>query len=161
MGETSDAKKENEERKYMPALHFPQRIKHKKLDKCFGQFLEMLKQLYVNTPFIELLTQMTAYEIFLKEMLSSKRLLEETTMIKLNIHCSAILQNKIPQKYGDPRSFTIPCFLWIEKFDKALYDSSSSINLLFYFQKLEGEIGVIKSIPVYSQLADKATIIPE
>ncbi|XP_075112006.1 uncharacterized protein LOC142182044 [Nicotiana tabacum] len=63
---------------------------------------------------------MSAYAKFLKEILSSKRKLEETTMVKLNAHYSAILQNKISQKCGDPGSFTIPCSLGSEKFDKAL-----------------------------------------
>ncbi|XP_016447241.1 uncharacterized protein LOC107772260 [Nicotiana tabacum] len=78
-----------------------------------------------------------AYAKFLKKILSSKRKLEETTMVKLNARCSIILQNKIPQKRGDPGSFTIPC------------------------SKLKGELGVIKSIPVSLQLADQTTILPE
>ncbi|XP_070044569.1 uncharacterized protein [Nicotiana tomentosiformis] len=123
----------------------------------------MLKKLYVNIPFTEVLTQMPAYDKFLKEILSSKRKLEETTVVKLNAHCSAILQNKIPQKCGDPGSFTIPCSLGSEKSDKALCDSGESINLmpLSVFKKLEGELGVIKSIPVSLQLADQTTILPE
>ncbi|XP_070057478.1 uncharacterized protein [Nicotiana tomentosiformis] len=123
----------------------------------------MLKQLYVNIPFTEVLTQMPAYVKFLKDILSSKRKLEETIVVKLNTHCSAILQNKIPQKCGDPGSFTIPCSLGSEKFYKALYDSGASINLmsLSVFIKLEGELGVIKSISVSLQLADQTIIIPE
>ncbi|XP_009765592.1 uncharacterized protein [Nicotiana sylvestris] len=134
----------------MPALPFPQKTRQEKLDKHFRRFLEMLKQLYVNIPFIEVLTQMPAYAKFLKEILSSKRKLEEMTVVKLNAHCSAILQNKIPQKCGDPGSFTIPCSLKSEKFDKAFCNSCASINLmpLSIFRNLEGEIGVIKSIPV-------------
>ncbi|XP_016443048.1 uncharacterized protein LOC107768430 [Nicotiana tabacum] len=138
-------------------------MKREKLDKCFGRFLEMLKNLYVNIPFTEVFTQMHAYANFLKEILSSKRKLEETIMVKLNAHCSAILKNKIPQKCGDPGSFTIPCLLGSAKFDKALYDSGTSINLmpLSVFRRLEGELGVIKSIPVSLQLADQTTILPE
>uniref|UniRef100_A0A1S4A5W3 Aspartic peptidase DDI1-type domain-containing protein n=1 Tax=Nicotiana tabacum TaxID=4097 RepID=A0A1S4A5W3_TOBAC len=147
----------------MPALPFPQKIKREKLDKCFGRFLDMLKKLYMNIPFTEALTQMPTYAKFMKEIMSSKRKLEETTMVKLNAHCSAILQNKIPQKCGDPRSFTIPCSLGSEKFDKALCDSGASINLmpLSVFRKLEGELGVIKLILVSLQLADQTTILPE
>ncbi|XP_019267171.1 PREDICTED: uncharacterized protein LOC109244523 [Nicotiana attenuata] len=147
----------------MSTLPFPQKIKREKLDKYFGQFLEMLKQLYVNIPFTEVLTQMPPYAKFLKEILSSKRKLEETTMVKLNAHCSAILQNKISQKCTDPRSFTIPCSLGSEKFDKALCDAGTSINLmhLSVFRKLEGELGVIKSIPVSLQPDDQISILPE
>ncbi|XP_070043351.1 uncharacterized protein LOC142173750 [Nicotiana tabacum] len=106
---------------------------------------------------------MSANAKFLKEILSSKRKLEKTTMVKLNAYCSAILQNKIPQKCGDPGIFTIPYSLGSEKFDKALCDSGASINLmpLSVFRKMEGELGMIKSIPVSLQLADQTTILPE
>ncbi|XP_009600220.1 uncharacterized protein [Nicotiana tomentosiformis] len=106
---------------------------------------------------------MPAYAKFLKEILSSKRKLEETIVVKLNAYCSAILQNKIPQKCGDPGSFTIPCSLGSENFDKAPCDLGASINLmpLSVFRKLEGELGVIKLIPVSLQLADQTTILPE
>ncbi|XP_016437688.1 uncharacterized protein LOC107763709 [Nicotiana tabacum] len=152
-----------EESKHMPLLPFPRKMMWEKLDKCFGKFLELLKQLYVNILFTEVLTQMPAYAKFLKEILSSKRKLEETKVVKLNAHCSAILQNKIPKKCRDPGSFTIPCSLGSENFDKALCDSGASINLmpLSVFKKLEGELGVIKSMPVSLQLADQTTIIPE
>ncbi|XP_049381154.1 uncharacterized protein LOC125845649 [Solanum stenotomum] len=110
--------------KYMSALPFPQNMKREKLNKYFGKFLEMLKQLHVNIPFTE---------------------------------------NKLPQKCGDPGSFTIPCTLGTARFEKLLCDSGASINLLplFIFKKLEGELGIIKSIPMSLQLADQSTIIPE
>ncbi|XP_019264568.1 PREDICTED: uncharacterized protein LOC109242174 [Nicotiana attenuata] len=138
-------------------------MKREKLDKYFGKFLEMMKQLYVNISFTEVLTQMPAYAKFLKEILSRKRKLEEMKVVKLNAHCHAILQNKIPKKCGDPGSFTISCSLGSENFDKALCDSGASINFvpLSVFIKLEGELGVIIYVPVSLQLADQTTIIPE
>nr|XP_016485837.1 PREDICTED: uncharacterized protein LOC107806228 [Nicotiana tabacum] len=125
----------------MPAQQFPQNMKQEKLEKYFGRFLEMLKKLYVNIPFTEVLAQMPTYANFLKEILSRKRKLEETTTVKLNAHSSSILQNKIPQKCGDPGSFTIPCSLGSKNFDNALCDSGASINQmpLSVFRKLEDE----------------------
>ncbi|XP_075101890.1 uncharacterized protein LOC142177314 [Nicotiana tabacum] len=161
--QNSGVQQEIEESIHMSALPFPQKMKREKLDKCFGRFLEMLKQLYVNILFTEVLTQMLVYAKFLKEILSSKRKFEETIVVNLNAHCSAILQNKIPQKCRDPGSFTIPCSLESEKFDKARCDSGASINLMpmYVFKKLEGELGVIKSIPLSLQLAEQTTILPE
>nr|XP_016510467.1 PREDICTED: uncharacterized protein LOC107827778 [Nicotiana tabacum] len=152
-----------EESKHMLLLPFPQKMKREKLDKCFVKFLDMLKYLYVNIPFTEVLTQMPAYAKFLKKLLSSKRKLEEMKVVKLNGHCSAILQNKISKKCGDLGSITIPCSLGRENFDKALCDSGASIKLipLSVFKKLEGELGVIKSVSASLQLADQTMIIPE
>ncbi|XP_070017660.1 uncharacterized protein [Nicotiana sylvestris] len=71
-----------------------------------------------------------AYAKFLKEILKKKRKIEEIKVVKFTEHCSAILQNKLPQKCGDPGSFTIPCSLGILNFDKYLCDSGASINLM-------------------------------
>ncbi|XP_070031778.1 uncharacterized protein [Nicotiana tomentosiformis] len=106
---------------------------------------------------------MPAYAKFMKEILSNKRKVEETSVVKLTEHFSAILKNKLPKKCGDPGSFTIPYFLGSTKFQKSLYDSGNSINLmpLSIFRKLEGDIGEIRSIHVSLQLADQTTIVPE
>ncbi|XP_075106829.1 uncharacterized protein LOC142179843 [Nicotiana tabacum] len=83
---------------------------------------------------------MPPYDKFLKEILSNKRKVEKTSVVKFTEHCSTILQNKLPKKCGDPGNFTIPCSI---------------------YRKLEGEIGEIRLILVPLQLADQTTIIPE
>nr|XP_009758401.1 PREDICTED: uncharacterized protein LOC104211098 [Nicotiana sylvestris] len=106
---------------------------------------------------------MPAYAKFLKEILKKKRKIEETSVVKLTEHCSAILQNELPQKCGDPESFTIPYSLRIINFDKSLCDYGASINLmsLSMYKKLEKDIGEIRSVPISLQLADQTTITPE
>ncbi|XP_070054461.1 uncharacterized protein [Nicotiana tomentosiformis] len=161
--ETSRREESNEERKHMPALPFPQKLYREKLDKQFERFLDMLKQVNVNLLFTEVLSQMPAYAKFLKDILTKKRKIEETPVVKLTEHCSAILQNKLPQKYGDPGNFTIPCSLGSLSFDKSLCDLGASINLmpLSIYRKLEKEIEEIRSVPISLQLADQMTITPE
>ncbi|XP_070032206.1 uncharacterized protein [Nicotiana tomentosiformis] len=106
---------------------------------------------------------MSSYAKFLKEILTKKRKVEETSVVRLTEHCSVILQNKLPQKCGDPGSFTIPCSLGTINFDKSLCDSGASINLipLSIYKKLEKEIGEIRSEPISLQLVDKTTLISE
>ncbi|XP_016504622.1 uncharacterized protein LOC107822585 [Nicotiana tabacum] len=154
---------ETEESKYMHALPFPQKQRREKLDKQFRRFLEVLKQVYVNILFTEVLSQMPAYAKFMKEILSKKQKVEETSVVKLKEHCSAILKNKLPKKCGDRGSFTIHCSLGSTKFKNSLCDLGASINLmpLSIFRKLEGEIGEIRSILVSLQLANQTTIISE
>ncbi|XP_070039314.1 uncharacterized protein [Nicotiana tomentosiformis] len=134
----------------MHALPFPQKHYKEKLDKQFEMFLDMLRQVNVNLPFTEVLSQMPAYAKFLKEILTKKRKFEETSVVKLAEHCSAILQIMLPQKCGDPGSFTIPCSLGSIKFDKSLYDSGASINLmpLFIYKKSEINIEENKEVPL-------------
>ncbi|XP_070030877.1 uncharacterized protein [Nicotiana tomentosiformis] len=73
------------------------------------------------------------------------------------------LTNKLPQKCGDPGSFTIPCSLDTLNFDKSLCDSGALINLMPFsiYMKLENEIGEIRSAPISLQLADQTTTILE
>ncbi|XP_070057901.1 uncharacterized protein [Nicotiana tomentosiformis] len=161
--EETSRRDESNESEHMTALPFPQKIYREKMDKQFERFLDMLKQVNVNFPFTKVLSQMLDYAKFLKEFLTKKRKIEETSVVKLTEHCSAILQNKLPQKYGDPRSFTISCSLCTINFDKSFCNSGASINLmhLSIYRKLENEIGEIRSAPISLQLADQTTLIPE
>ncbi|XP_070054625.1 uncharacterized protein [Nicotiana tomentosiformis] len=129
----------------MSALPFPQNLYREKLDKQFRRFLNALKQVHVNLPFTQVLSQMSVYAKFLKEILTKKRKIEKTLVVKIIEHCSAILQNKLPQKCGDPGSFTISCSVGTIHFDKSLCDFGASINLmpLSIYKKLEKEIGEI------------------
>ncbi|XP_009763474.1 uncharacterized protein [Nicotiana sylvestris] len=106
---------------------------------------------------------MLAYAKFMKDILTKKRKIEETKAVKLTEHCSAILQNKLPQKCGDSGSFTIPCSSGTLNFDMSLCDSSASINLmpLSIYRKLEKGIREIRSVPISLELADQTTIPPE
>ncbi|XP_019259065.1 PREDICTED: uncharacterized protein LOC109237240 [Nicotiana attenuata] len=79
--EENSRSEEPEAIKHMTALPFPQKLSREKLHKQFERFLDML-----------------AYAKFLKEILTKKRKIEEASVVKLTEHCSAILQNKLPQK---------------------------------------------------------------
>ncbi|XP_070043013.1 uncharacterized protein [Nicotiana tomentosiformis] len=161
--EETSRREESNESEHMPTLPFPQKLYREKLDKQFEKFLGMLRQVNVNFSFTEVLSQMPACAKFLKEILTKKRKIEETSVVKLTEYCSTILQNKLPQKCGDPWSFTIPCSLGTLNFDKSLCDSGASINLmpLSINRKLENELGEIRSVPISLQLVDQTTIIPE
>ncbi|KAH9698290.1 hypothetical protein KPL71_023958 [Citrus sinensis] len=88
---------------------FPQRFQKQKQDKQFSKFLEVLKQLHINIPFVEALEQMPNYVKFLKDILARKRRLGEFETVALTQESSHMLQSKIPTKVKDPGSFTIPC----------------------------------------------------
>ncbi|XP_070052632.1 uncharacterized protein [Nicotiana tomentosiformis] len=65
----------------MPTLPFSQKFYREKLDKQFERFLDMLKQVNVNLPFTEVLSQISAYAKFLKEILTKKKKIEETSVL--------------------------------------------------------------------------------
>ncbi|XP_070057667.1 uncharacterized protein [Nicotiana tomentosiformis] len=107
------------------------------------------------------LKQMPAYAKFLKNLFSSKRKLEEVSVVKLIEKYSDILQNKLPQKLGDPGSFIISYTLGGAHFEKALCDSGASINLMHFliFRKLE--LGEMNDTGVSLQLADQSSKKPK
>ncbi|XP_052203119.1 uncharacterized protein LOC127808586 [Diospyros lotus] len=145
---------------YMPPLPFPQRLKQHQNEQ-FAKFFEMLKKLHINIPFVDAITQVPSYAKFLKDILANKRKLAEFETVKLSEECSAIVQNKLPQKLKDPGSFTIPCIIGDICFDKVLCDLGASINLmpLTIFRKLG--LGEPKPTTITLQLADRSIKHPK
>ncbi|XP_024046599.1 uncharacterized protein LOC127900302 [Citrus sinensis] len=56
---------------------FPQSFQKQKQDKQFSKFLEVLKQLHINIPFVEAFEQMPNYVKLLKDILARKKRLGE------------------------------------------------------------------------------------
>ncbi|XP_012086323.1 uncharacterized protein LOC105645360 [Jatropha curcas] len=137
------------------AIPFPQRLRQKNLDNQLVKFLEMLKQLYVNIPFFDIMTQMPTYAKFLKEILMKKRKMEESETLALIEDYSAMIQNKLPPKMKDLGSFSIPCEVGAVKINKAFCDLKASVNLmpLSIFDGLN--IGELKPTLIVLQLADR------
>ncbi|KAI3670941.1 hypothetical protein L1987_87586 [Smallanthus sonchifolius] len=98
-------------RDYTPPIPYTGVLKKQNMEEQYGEFLGLFKQLHINLPFVEALAQMPKYARFLKDILTNKRKLEELSQVTLNEECSAVIQNKLPEKRRDPRSFTIPCLI--------------------------------------------------
>ncbi|XP_076943693.1 uncharacterized protein LOC143614023 [Bidens hawaiensis] len=145
---------------YVPPIPYPNRLKKEKMEAQYGKFLELFKQLHINLPFIEAISQMPKYAKFLKDVLTNKRKLEELSHVTLNEECSAVLQNKLPTKKTDPGSFTIPCLIGDLFVSNALADLGASINLMPYavFSKLG--LGEPKPTRMSIQLADRSVKYP-
>ncbi|CAM8889794.1 unnamed protein product [Rhodiola kirilowii] len=158
-----EEKKEEEPvltRKYVPKIPFPQRLNKSKLDAHFQRFVEMLKKLYVTLPFHEVITQNPTYEKFLKDIVSNRRVIEESSMVALNVECSAIVQSRMPKKMQDHGSFSIPISLGKIEIDRALCDLGASISLIPYslFEKIDR--GELHPTTISLKLADRSSRIP-
>ncbi|KAL5568115.1 hypothetical protein UlMin_024690 [Ulmus minor] len=144
-----------------PPPPFPQRFQKQQQDKKFQKFLDVLKQLHINIPFVEALEQMPNYVKFMKDMLMKKKRFGEFETVALTRECSAALQSKLPPKLQDPGSFTIPCSIGGQYCGKALCDLGASINLMpmSIFKTLG--IGEARPTTVSLQLADRSIAQPE
>nr|GFA35070.1 reverse transcriptase domain-containing protein [Tanacetum cinerariifolium] len=92
----------------------------------------MIKEVKINVPLIDVLAGMPNYGKFLKDLVSNKSKMEQISAAFLTEECSAIFQNKIPPKLGDPKSFLIPCKLTNSVEYLALADLGVNINWIPY-----------------------------
>jgi hypothetical protein len=105
-------------------LPFPRRIKKPTVDEQFGKFVEVIKKLNVNIPFLEAM-QVPTYAKYLKDILKNKTPLPTTDMVKLTEECSAAILKK--KDLGCP---TINCSIGSEHFENALCDLGASISVM-------------------------------
>jgi len=73
---------------------------------------------------------MPSYAKFLKETLSNKRKLEEHEIIALTEEYNVVIQNKLPAKFKDLGSFSIPYLIGNVSINRALCDLGSSVCLM-------------------------------
>nr|GEY88512.1 hypothetical protein [Tanacetum cinerariifolium] len=90
-------------------------LKKQKKDDEDERLLSIFKQIHINLPFLEAMIHMPKRAKVLKDLLLYKEKLEKAaSSVKLSEECSAIIQRSLPQKEGDPGSFTL-LFLEMDK----------------------------------------------
>ncbi|GJZ47245.1 reverse transcriptase domain-containing protein [Tanacetum coccineum] len=119
-------------------------------------FLDMIRVVRINVPLIDVLAGMPNYGKFLKELISNKHKIEQISVAFLSDESSAMIQNKVPPKLGDPRSFLIPCNFNKTFSCNALADLGASINLMPYslYDKLSLE--TLKPTKISVRLANRS-----
>ncbi|GJU02185.1 reverse transcriptase domain-containing protein [Tanacetum coccineum] len=92
---------------YKPKILYPQRLRKEKMESQYGKFLDMIRVVRINIPLVDVLAGMPNYDKFLKELISNKHKIEQILAAFLSDESSAMIQNKVPPKLGDPESFLI------------------------------------------------------
>nr|GEV09820.1 reverse transcriptase domain-containing protein [Tanacetum cinerariifolium] len=93
---------------YKPKIPYPQRLRKEKMEAQYGKFLDMIRAVRINVPLVDVLAGMPNYGKFLKELISNKHKIKQISAAFLSDESSAVIQNKVPLKIRDPRSFLIP-----------------------------------------------------
>nr|GEV15277.1 reverse transcriptase domain-containing protein [Tanacetum cinerariifolium] len=143
-----------------PNIPYPQRLKKEKMEAQCEEFLDMIRAVPINVPFVDVLAGMPNYGKFLKELVSKKHKLKQISAAFLSDESSALIQNKVLPKLEDPRSFLIPC-----NFNKAfscdaLADLGASINIMPYFLYAKLSLKTLKHTKMSVRLADKSFQYP-
>ncbi|GKC57431.1 reverse transcriptase domain-containing protein [Tanacetum coccineum] len=120
----------------------------------------MIQAVRINVPLVDVLAGMPNYCKFLKELVSNKHKLEQILAAFLSDESSALIQNKVLPKLGDPESFLIPCNLNKAFSCDALADLSASINLMPYSLYAKLSLKTLKPTKMSVRLANKSFQYP-
>nr|XP_016502967.1 PREDICTED: uncharacterized protein LOC107821078 [Nicotiana tabacum] len=144
-----------------PSPPFPQRLQKQKDDAKYKKFLDILSQVSVNLPLVEIFKEVPKYGRYLRDIVANKRRHAEFETVALTEECSDRVQSKLPPKLKDPGSFTIPLSLRKQEVGRAPCDLGASINLMpsSLFKQLG--LGVLIPNTITLQLADRSLVMPE
>ena len=151
--------KEDSMKHYMPPP-FPQALRGKKKASQQAGILEVLRQVKVNIPLLDIIKQVPAYAKFLKDLCTIKKGLGIEKKAFLTKQVSAIIQSKNPVKYKDPGSPTISVNIGGTCIDKSLLDLGASVNLLPYSVYKQLGLGELKPTHITLSLVDRSVKIP-
>ena len=147
--------------KYSMPLPFPQALRSKKKASQQAGILEVLRQVKVNIPLLDIIKQVPAIAKFLKDLCTIKKGFGIEKKAFLTEQVSAIIQSKNPVKYKDPRSPTILVNIGGTCIDKSLLDLGASVNLLPYSVYKQLGLGELKPTNITLSLVDRSVKIPK
>ena len=157
--EEQSAKREEVKTNVVPP--FPQALRKNKNSVNQTEMLEVLRQVKVNIPLLDMIKQVSTYEKFLKDLCTVKRGLNVNKKAFLTEQVSAIIECKTPVKYKDLGCPTILVNIGGISVEKALLDLGASVNLLPYSMYKQLGLGELKPTSITLSLADRSTKIPK
>ncbi|XP_016581701.1 uncharacterized protein LOC107879097 [Capsicum annuum] len=148
------------EKKTIP-FPFPQRPRKHQEETSFKKFLDLLKQVQVNLSLVDILQSVPKYVKYLKDIIASKNQLTEYATVALTKEFTSKIQNKLPAKLKDLKSFTLLITLGQTICACGLYDLGASINLMLtlWYQKMG--LGIPKPMTIVLQLVEKSLARPD
>ena len=138
---------------------FPQALHGKKGIKNASEILEVLRQVKVNIPLLDMIKQVPTYAKFLKDMCTIKRGLNVNKKAFL-IEQVSTMQCKSPLKHKDLGCPTISVMIGGKLVEKPLLDLGVSVNLLPYSIYKQLGLGELKPTSITLSLADRSVKIP-
>ena len=147
--------------KYKISPPFPQSLKTKKKSINQHEILEVLRQVKVNIPLLDLIKQVPTYAKFLKDLCTVKKGLNIDKKAFLTEQVSVIIQCKTLVKHKDPGCPTISANIGGICVENTLLDLGASVNLLPYSMFRQLGLGELKPTSITLSLADRSIKIPK
>nr|GEU65644.1 reverse transcriptase domain-containing protein [Tanacetum cinerariifolium] len=145
---------------YKPKIPYHQRLRKEKMEAQYGKFLDMIRDVRINVPLVDVLAGMPNYGKFLKELVNNKQKFKQISAAFMCDKSSATIQNKVLPKLEDPRSFLIPCNFNKALSCNALADLHASINLMLYSLYAKLFLKTLKPTKMSVRLADRSFQYP-
>ncbi|XP_070013272.1 uncharacterized protein [Nicotiana sylvestris] len=139
-----------------PPPPFPQRLQKLRDNAAYKTFLDILRQVQINIPLVDILQEVPKYAKYIKDIVANKKRLTEFETVALIEECSSKIQGKLPQKLKDLGSFTIQISIGKHAVGRALCDLGASINLMPLSMFRQLGLGEPRPITVILQLADRS-----
>nr|GEU34471.1 reverse transcriptase domain-containing protein [Tanacetum cinerariifolium] len=130
------------------------------MEAQYKKFLDMIRAIRINVPFVDVLAGMPTYGQFLKELIRNRHKIKQIFAAFLSNESSVMIQNKVPPKLEDPRSFFIPCNFNKTFSCNALANLGASINLIPYSLYAELSLKTLKPTNMSGRLADRSFLYP-
>ena len=150
-----------EEVKHCVPPPFPQALRKREKSVNQTEILEVLRQVKVNIPLLDVIKQVPTYAKFFKDLCTVKRGLNVNKKAFLSEQVSAIIECKTPMKYKDPGCPTISVNIGGTCVEKALLDLGASVNLLPFSMYKQLGLGELKPTTITLSLADRSIKIPK
>ena len=150
-----------EEVKHSVPPPFPHALRNRKKSVNQTEILEVLRQVKVNIPLLDMIKQVPMYAKFLKDLCKIKKGLNVNKKTFLTEQVSAIIECKTLVKYKDPECPTITVNIGGTCVEKALLDFGASVNLLPFSMYKELGLGELKPTTITLSLADRSIKIPK
>ncbi|XP_024010286.1 uncharacterized protein LOC112085314 [Eutrema salsugineum] len=119
-----------------------------------------MEKLVIEIPLVDAVKITLVIKRYGKRMVTNN-LSHEQRVMMISEKVSAVIQNKIPEKLPDPRSFVLDCSIFSERFKRSLCDLGLSVNLMSYYVAYSLGMTDFKPTRIFLILEDRSTRIPK
>ena len=111
---------------------FPHKLARVKLENKYGEFLNLLRNVSIELPFLDAMSEILVFSKFLKTLCSNGKNLYEIIQVSKEVNVYAFMIGNLPPKLADPGSFSIPVIVGNIAVDRALCDLGASVRIIPY-----------------------------
>ncbi|XP_074572726.1 uncharacterized protein LOC141829209 [Curcuma longa] len=160
--ETATPAGPSEQKSKVKNVPYPQRLLYKERDEEFEKWYERVKDITMEIPFLDAITDMPKFSKFIKGIISTKDITRPKNVVALTEDVTEkILNNKIPQKLQDPGSFFLPCKIGNISIGRAFCDLGASVSIIPYTTSVKCGYPDLILTPMTLQLADQTCRYPK